>query len=146
MKYYITCWEKYAVFSGRACREEFWTFSLLNIFILYGLGFVIGWCNSLVGNSEETSLAGAVSDALGILLGLPLLVLYFGFLLAALLPMLAVQVRRLHDTGRSGWNYLWGFLPIIGGIILFVFNLLDSQPGPNKYGPNPKETPPPVAK
>ncbi len=59
--------------------------------------------------------------------------------LAAFLPGFAVTCRRLHDTGRSGWWFLLVFLPIVGLIVLIVFLCLDSQPGENAYGPNPKE-------
>jgi uncharacterized membrane protein YhaH (DUF805 family) len=60
------------------------------------------------------------------------------YMLAVLLPSLAVGVRRLHDAGRSGWWLLIGLVPIIGGIVLLVFFVQDSQPGENEYGPNPK--------
>ena len=63
------------------------------------------------------------------------------FWLAVLVPSIAVGVRRLHDTGRSGWWLLIGFIPLIGAIVLIVFFLFDSQPGTNAYGPNPKEAP-----
>lgn len=62
------------------------------------------------------------------------------FCLAVLIPSIAVGVRRLHDTGRTGWWLLIGFIPLIGAIVLIVFFVLDSQPGTNAYGPNPKET------
>ncbi|TJY41720.1 DUF805 domain-containing protein [Cohnella pontilimi] len=60
------------------------------------------------------------------------------YALAILLPSLAVSVRRLHDTGRSGWWLLIGLIPLIGAIILLVFTCQDSQPGDNRYGPNPR--------
>jgi uncharacterized membrane protein YhaH (DUF805 family) len=60
------------------------------------------------------------------------------FSLAAFLPSLAIMVRRLHDIGRSGWWYFIAFVPFVGGIVLLIFTLLDSEPGPNLYGPNPK--------
>ncbi len=60
------------------------------------------------------------------------------FALALIIPSLAVTVRRLHDTNRSGWWYLITFVPL-GGIVLLVFMCLDSEPGSNKWGPNPKE-------
>lgn len=59
--------------------------------------------------------------------------------LVVLVPSLAVWVRRLHDTGRSGWNLLWGFLPLIGIILLIVWAATDGEPGSNEYGQNPKE-------
>jgi uncharacterized membrane protein YhaH (DUF805 family) len=67
--------------------------------------------------------------------------LYFPFalyILVSILPSLTVTVRRLHDTGKSGWMILLCLIPIIGGIILLVFLVLDSDPEPNQYGPNPK--------
>ena len=60
------------------------------------------------------------------------------YCLAILLPSINVSVRRLHDTGRSGWWLLLNFVPIIGPLVVTIFMLLDSQPGTNKYGPNPK--------
>jgi len=62
------------------------------------------------------------------------------FALATFIPYLAVTVRRLHDTDRSGWWLLLAFIPIIGGIILLVFMIQDSQPETNRFGPNPKAT------
>jgi uncharacterized membrane protein YhaH (DUF805 family) len=61
------------------------------------------------------------------------------------IPGLAVTVRRLHDTGRSGWWVLVGLIPVIGFIILLVFMVLDSQPASNQWGPNPKEAAPAAA-
>jgi uncharacterized membrane protein YhaH (DUF805 family) len=60
------------------------------------------------------------------------------FVLANILPALAVGVRRLHDTGRSGWWLLIALIPLVGVIVLIIFYVQDSQPGVNKYGPNPK--------
>lgn len=94
---------KYATFSGRAPRSEYWWWIL----------FVILWAWIPIVN----------------------IVLALVFLL----PSLAVQVRRLHDIGRSGWWWFIGMVPIIGGIVLLVFYLTDSQTGENQYGPNPKE-------
>jgi uncharacterized membrane protein YhaH (DUF805 family) len=65
------------------------------------------------------------------------------FVLATFIPTLAVTVRRLHDTNRSGWWVLLEFVPIVGGLVLLVFMMLDSQPGANRFGPNPKGVPGP---
>jgi uncharacterized membrane protein YhaH (DUF805 family) len=108
-----TCLTKYVDFTGRARRSEYWWFAL-SVFIVY---FVF----SIVGRGFG---AGAV---LGYLAGL-----------ALFLPSLAVAVRRLHDTNRSGWWYLISFIPLVGGIILIVFFCQDSAGGPNQYGPSPK--------
>jgi uncharacterized membrane protein YhaH (DUF805 family) len=61
------------------------------------------------------------------------------YALAMIVPSIAVTVRRLHDTDRSGWWYLLVLVPLIGGLVILVFMLLDSTPGSNRFGPNPKE-------
>ena len=117
MNYWAECWKKYAVFSGRARRKEYWMFVLINALISCAIVLVLG----IVG-------AAQAADGLSAL-----------YSLAAFLPGLAVTCRRLHDTGRSGWWFLLVFLPIVGYIVLIVFLCLDGQPGENAYGPNPKE-------
>ena len=80
-------------------------------------------------------------------LGLSVIDLMFGLAgilgliygVAVIIPALAVAVRRLHDTDRSGWWLLIGFIPLIGLLVLLIFMILDSSPGRNTYGPNPKE-------
>ncbi|HUW71595.1 MAG TPA: DUF805 domain-containing protein [Candidatus Humimicrobiaceae bacterium] len=114
MSYYLEVLKKYAVFSGRARRKEYWMFIL---------------CNSVIG-----FVIGLLTLFIKALFFLPYL---YG--LAVLIPSIAVMVRRLHDTNRSGWWWLINFIPIIGGIILIVFLAQGSQPGENQYGPNPKE-------
>lgn len=113
MNWYLDVLKKYAVFSGRARRKEYWMFILFNLIV---------------------SIVLAVAD---LSLGSPL-VLYYIYSLAVLLPSLAVSVRRLHDTDRSGWWMLLMFLPIVGPIVLFIFFLFDSSPQENKHGANPK--------
>ena len=113
MNWYLEVVKKYAVFSGRAHRQEYWMFVLINLIIGFGLGFIEG----LVG------LPGVLSTLYG---------------LAILLPSLGVSIRRLHDTGRTGWWVLISFVPILGLIVLIVFMVKDSQPGDNMYGPNPR--------
>ena len=113
---YLGVLKKYTVFEGRARRKEYWTFTLVNIIVFFVVGFIGGILGLAV-------LINAV------------VVLYS---LAILLPSIAVAVRRLHDTGRSGWWYLL-VITIIGAIVLLVFMVQDSAPGENEYGPNPKE-------
>ncbi|MDH6452003.1 MULTISPECIES: DUF805 domain-containing protein [unclassified Streptomyces] len=115
MSWFIEVLKKYAVFSGRARRKEYWMFALF-AGIIYVVFAVLG-----------------VVTKQSWLVAIP----YLGFLL----PGLAVTARRLHDTGRSGWWILFGLVPLVGGITLFVFSVLDSEPGDNKYGPNPKLVP-----
>jgi uncharacterized membrane protein YhaH (DUF805 family) len=110
---------KYATFDGRARRSEYWYFVLFYILILFALTLV----DSLVGTLNEEA-------GIGLFSGL--------FALGTMVPGLAVTVRRLHDTNRSGWWVLIGIIPIIGDIALLVFAAQDSQPGANRFGPNPK--------
>ncbi len=113
-----TVFQKYAVFEGRARRSEYWWFYLgysIVTAILSGLARALG--------------TGGAATAVGIISGI------VG--LACLVPSIAVTTRRLHDTGRSGWWQLL-YLTCIGGIVVFIFTLMDSQPGDNQYGPNPK--------
>jgi uncharacterized membrane protein YhaH (DUF805 family) len=118
VKWYIEVMRKYAVFSGRARRQEYWMFVLSNVIIVVFLGIIDGMADSDSEGSRST-----------------LTTLY---VLATLIPFLAVGVRRLHDTGRSGWWMLIGVIPIIGAIVLLIFMIQDSQLMDNQYGPNPK--------
>lgn len=113
MNWYLTVLKKYAEFSGRARRTEYWMFVLFNLIISLLLGFIEG----LVGGP----------GVLGII-----------YALAVLVPSLAVTVRRLHDTDRSGWMLLLGLIPIAGPIVVLIFMVQEGKPGDNKYGPNPK--------
>ena len=113
MNWYLGCWKKYAEFSGRARRQEFWMFVLFNFLA----GIATGIVDVILGTN-------------GMLNGL--------YSLAVLIPSLSVAVRRLHDTDRSGWWQLIGFVPLIGWIILLVFLCSDSKPGENRFGANPK--------
>lgn len=114
---------KYAKFDGRARRKEYWMFQLFYYLIMAVVFLVFGMLTAVTGSEAFMTIA------LGI---------YFLFVLALLLPMLAVTVRRLHDIGKSGWWILISFVPYIGPIVLLVFCCLDSESGANKYGPNPK--------
>jgi uncharacterized membrane protein YhaH (DUF805 family) len=127
MNWYMEVLRKYADFNGRARRTEYWMFTLFNILIYMGLGILAFAAIALMGRSSSNSAA--------VLLVVAPIWLYG---LAVIIPGLAVSVRRLHDTGRSGWFILVAFIPFVGGIILLVFTCMDSQPGPNLYGPNPK--------
>ncbi|MBT1449654.1 DUF805 domain-containing protein [Glaciecola sp. XM2] len=112
MDWYIGVLKKYVEFNGRARRTEYWMFFLFNFIISILLGFIDG----LLG----TGFLGLI------------------YALAVFLPSLAVGVRRLHDTGRSGWWVLIGLIPLIGFIVLIYFFVLDSDTGDNEYGPSPK--------
>lgn len=119
MEYYISVIrDNYANFEGRARRAEYWNFFLFNILISFGLGFVGGLLGLTIGAEVEI---------LSTLYGL-----------AVLIPGIAVGVRRLHDTNRSGWWLLIALIPLIGVIILIVFLATEGNSGPNQYGPDPK--------
>lgn len=120
MNWFLQALKKYAVFSGRARRKEYWYFILFSLLINIAL-MVIDYATGIY-NSEL---------GVGLLSGL--------FTLALVIPTIAVTVRMLHDTGRSGWWFLIGFIPVVGGIVLLVFMVLDTRPGTNQYGPSPKE-------
>ncbi|MBZ0335003.1 DUF805 domain-containing protein [Marinobacter sp. AL4B] len=120
MNWYLEVLKKYAVFSGRARRKEYWFFILFNIIISLALGAIDG----VMGSYSETA-------GVGLLGGI--------YSLAVLIPGIAVTVRRLHDTGRSGWWFLIVLVPVIGALVLLVFMVLDSKPEQNQYGANPKQ-------
>lgn len=120
MNWYLEVLKKYAVFSGRARRKEYWYFILFNILINIILSVVDG----LTGNFDPATNMGLLSGV---------------YTLAILIPSIAVSVRRLHDTGRSGWWLLISFVPLIGFLVLLFFMLQNSKAEQNKYGNNPKE-------
>ena len=119
MNYYLSVLKQYAVFSGRARRKEYWYFVLFNIIASFILGFIDGMTGTF-----------NVEIGLGLLGSI--------YTLAVIVPSIAVSVRRLHDTGRSGWWFLIILIPIIGPLTLLVFFIFDSQPEENEYGINPK--------
>ncbi|WP_334124125.1 DUF805 domain-containing protein [Empedobacter brevis] len=126
--------KNYANFSGRARRSEFWYFILCNFtitFLLYALLFAL---LAIAGNIEEERNRSIM--ALFSVLAWGIIPLYS---LAVFIPNLAVFVRRLHDTGKSGWTLLVYFIPLVGLILLIIWLASDSQPGSNNWGPNPKD-------
>ncbi|GEO83573.1 MULTISPECIES: DUF805 domain-containing protein [Alphaproteobacteria] len=107
-----TVLSKYATFTGRAARSEFWWFALFVLLVNIATGFID---SAVFGGQVLNTLAG----------------------LALLVPQLAVGVRRLHDIDRSGWWLLLALVPVIGWIVLLYFNIQPSQPGDNRFGPQP---------
>ncbi|MFC2436651.1 MAG: DUF805 domain-containing protein [Aggregatibacter sp.] len=120
MNWYLHVLKNYATFSGRARRKEYWMFFLFNVLISLGLGVLDVVAGTYSVEYETGFFSGLYS-------------------LLVLIPGIAVGVRRLHDTNRSGWWILISLIPIIGVLVLFVFMCLDSQPGTNRFGVNPKE-------
>jgi uncharacterized membrane protein YhaH (DUF805 family) len=112
MEWYVKVLRNYAEFEGRARRMEYWMFILVNLVIL----FMLGVLEFLFG------LSGTLASL---------------YSLAILIPGIAVSVRRLHDTDRSGWWILIGFIPLLGILVLLVFYCTGGDPGDNDFGPDP---------
>jgi uncharacterized membrane protein YhaH (DUF805 family) len=112
--WYVDVLKKYAVFSGRARRQEYWMFALFNMIISIALAII------------DAAMGSSVLELL--------------YTLAVLIPGLAVAVRRLHDTDRSGWWVLIAVIPLVGSVILIVFLAIEGKPEANAHGPNPKFT------
>lgn len=111
---YLSVLKKYAVFSGRASRREYWTFVILNFIIIFLLELV-----------EGMIWDGRILSAF--------------YSLFVMIPGLAVFVRRLHDTNRSGWWFFISLIPLIGAVVLFVFTIQSGTPGQNRYGHPPAD-------
>ena len=112
MKWYLEALKKYAVFSGRARRKEYWMFLLFHIIITVAIVFIADFFT------------------------LPRIITIYA--LGLIIPTIAVQVRRLHDTGRSGWWSLMNFIPLIGPIVLIILLVQQGSNEENKFGKNPK--------
>lgn len=122
MNWYLNVLKKYAVFSGRARRKEYWMFYLFNMIFFIAASFLD------VLLSRKLSL-------------LPSGIILIMYILAMILPALAVTIRRLHDTNRNGaWIFI-ALVPFIGGIWLIVLLASFGNEGENKYGPDPKGQP-----
>lgn len=111
MEYFIDALKKYADFTGRARRQQYWMFILFYLLFYIGLTIV----DALTGSYVLTTL----------------------YTLALLVPSISIAARRLHDTGRTGWWQLIALIPVIGGIVLLVFLVQDSD-ADNEFGENPK--------
>lgn len=121
-------YSNYANFGGRARRSEYWYFILF--MLLVELACII--VSAVIGR------AGDGPNAIGMVIGLALML--FG--LASIIPGLALTIRRLHDSDRSGWWILIGLIPFIGGILLLIWYCTPGTTGPNKFGPDPKTASP----
>lgn len=118
-----SCYAKYATFRGRAPRSEYWFFHLFFFVIFYALAFT----GVFVAGPDDNPATPAYT-AIGWLMGL--------FAAGSILPILAVSVRRIHDTGASGWFILTWIVGVVG----LVWACIPGTPGPNKYGPSPFQT------
>ena len=112
--------KRYADFSGRSRRKEYWMF-VLGVFIA---AILLSIVEGILG------MSGMVGGVYG-----PLTTI---FLLAVIIPSIAVQVRRFHDQDKSGWMVLLAFIPILGGLAVLIFMCLEGTRGTNRFGPDPK--------
>ena len=117
-------WSRYSLFKGRSRRSEYWWIQLF--LVLTNLA-VAAIDLALMNGDVDRFIANGGGGVVGLI-----------WILVTIVPALAVLVRRLHDTGKSGWWVLIGFVPLIGGIVLLVFTVLDSDAGENKFGESPK--------
>jgi uncharacterized membrane protein YhaH (DUF805 family) len=117
-------WGNYRNFNGRARRSEYW-FIQLFLVVTNLVAAVIDFV--LMNGDVERFIANGGGGIVGLI-----------WILATIVPAIAVLVRRLHDTGRSGWWALIGFVPVAGAIALLVFTVADSEAQQNSYGPSPK--------
>jgi uncharacterized membrane protein YhaH (DUF805 family) len=130
MEWMLMPYRRYADFSGRSCRREYWMFALLSIIVAAGsiILMAIGGGLSETGDAAPGPLfwlGGAI-------------IMIWG--LASIIPSIAVQVRRFHDQDRSGWMVLLGFIPYVGGLIVLIFMCLEGTRGPNRFGPDPLDS------
>lgn len=125
MEWMLLPYKRYADFGGRASRKEFWMFVLFLMLVTF----------ALVTAAVIVSPGGVNHPGNGV--GLLFLIVLGVFWLGSILPYIAVHVRRFHDQDRSGWFYLLGFIPYVGGIVLLVFMCRPGTPGPNRFGDDP---------
>ena len=118
MNEFVSVWKNSFNFAGRARRKEYWMYMLFSLIALVLLS-VLG--SLLFGDNPSLASGPAML-----------------YLLASMVPSIAVSIRRLHDTSRAGWWFLINFLPFIGGIWFFVLTVLDSKPETNAWGDSPK--------
>lgn len=130
MKWFIKAFRQYADFSSRASRQEFWMFVLFNLLLAMAWALVAGLLTGLLGDSFD-------HDSDRLIFMYKLIAIYYA---VTAVPAMAVGVRRLHDTGRSGWWMLVSLVPIAGGIWLILLMCLDGSAGDNRYGSRPDGT------
>jgi len=113
-------WSRYTMFKGRSRRSEYW---FIQLFLILTNLAAAAIDLALMDGDVDRFIANGGGGILGLI-----------WILVTIVPALAVLVRRLHDTGKSGWWALIGLVPLVGGVVLFVFSVLDSTAGENQYG------------
>jgi uncharacterized membrane protein YhaH (DUF805 family) len=123
MNWYLKVWRQYADFNGRARRKEYWMSYLFNILIIIAVAMIAALLAAVTGSME---IAGIFT------------ILFILYCFAMFIPTLAVTVRRLHDTGKSGWWIFIFLVPLIGIFWLWILLLTEGERRSNEYGPDPK--------
>ena len=130
LEWMLMPYRRYADFSGRSRRKEYWMFTLFSVIVSIVLvGMLFGGMSGISDTGEpQMGMLAYLATGLLVLWGL-----------GSLVPSIAVQVRRFHDQDKSGWFVLLGFIPYVGGIIVLVFMCLEGTRGSNRFGPDPKD-------
>jgi uncharacterized membrane protein YhaH (DUF805 family) len=134
MHWMILPFKRYADFSGRSQRQEFWLFFLFNWMIALPLFIFVGRQSEAADKAKQAGVIDSSADTL-VSGGVAALMLY---IVAIIVPSIAVVVRRLHDQDKSGWLALLTFIPYVGSLVLVWFMATDGTAGPNRYGDDPK--------
>lgn len=143
MNWYFIVLKRYTQFSDRASRAEFWWFTLIHTmiaFLLLSIDINMGNIFAITKDGNIIQLSGSMAEVANN----PDVIqvfgkLFMGYLIITMLPNLAVSIRRLHDTGKSGWLILVSLIPAIGLLIIIVLFALPSEPQANRYGPHPNK-------
>lgn len=132
MEWMLLPLRRYADFSGRATRQEYWMFTLF-CGLLYAAAVIV--LIAVAGISAQDAKPGVDEMPIGVAIGILLVILLY---LALFVPTLAVKARRFHDQDLSGWFVLLGFIPYVGWLVILIFMCIDGTAGPNRFGPDPK--------
>lgn len=125
--YFKMGFQKFTDFKSRSTRSEFWWFHLGYFLVSIILGVILGLSMFILMDTESVFSGGLIIPA----------VIFVIWILASIIPSIALSVRRLHDAGHSGWFYLFTIIPYIGSAIWIVIGVLETQPSSNKWGPVP---------
>jgi uncharacterized membrane protein YhaH (DUF805 family) len=124
MNWYLKVFKQYFDFSGRARRKEFWMFTLFHFLFIFTTTFLVFFLTSDIYEDTETNYVYVA--------------IICTYLLISIIPSIALTIRRLHDTGKSGWLYLIVIIPYLGWFTIMIFACMEGNRGSNKWGPNPK--------
>lgn len=129
MEWMLMPYRRYADFSGRSRRKEYWMFVLFTFLVVFGC-MILMFAGGMNLDEEGQSQPGAL-----FWLGFAILVIWG---IGTFIPSIAVQVRRFHDQDKSGWMILLGLIPYVGSLIVFIFMCIEGTRGSNRFGPDPK--------